>query len=158
MEAYRPVRRKDREIPQQDALRLLQGGEYGFLSTVSPAGRPCGVPLSYVVLDGRICFHCATGGEKLDNIAAEPRVSFCVVGATQPVYKKNFTTLYESVVVHGSAAPVEDEGEKRRILMALAQKYLPGHMEKAPADITASMPATAVWQIIPAHITGKAKR
>lgn len=158
MEEFRPVRRKDREIPREEALRLLEAGEYGTLATVSAAGVPAIVPLSYVVLEEEIYFHSAIEGEKLDHMKENPRVSFCVVGRTQPVYDKNFTTRYESVVVHGEASPVLPEEEKKRALMALSQKYLPGHIDKAPAAIASARPATAVWKITPLHITGKAKR
>lgn len=158
MEDYRPVRRKDRLMPEEDTLALLERGEYGVLATVTPGGHPRAVPLSYVVLDGDLYFHCAKQGEKLDDLAHQPLCSFCVVGETQPLYDTNFTTRYESAVVHGEAFPVENEEEKRRALLALVKKYLPGHLDKAPADIEASLLATAVFRIVPARVTGKARR
>lgn len=157
-EHFRPVRRKDREIPREEAMKLLEAGEWGILATVSPDGHPGTVPLSYVVLDGNIYFHCAKTGEKTDNLKNQPRVSFCVVGKTLPIYEEDFATLYESVVVHGEAQPVVNEEAKRRALMALCQKYLPEHMEKAPAEIQSTMVATAIWRIQPLHVTGKARR
>lgn len=158
MEDYRPVRRRDRLMSEADTLALLQRGEHGVLATVTPAGHPRAVPLSYVMLDGALYFHSAKHGEKLDDLAHESRCSFCVVGGTQPVYEDTFTTQYESAVVHGAARPVENEEEKRKALLALAKKYLPAHMDKAPAAIESSLLATAVFCIEPERVTGKARR
>ncbi len=105
------MRRKDRLADQEQTWRVLEQGEYGVLSTVSPEGQPYGVPLSYCLLDGALYFHCALAGHKLDNLAANHRVSFCVVGRTQLMPEK-FATLYESVVVFGRASEAL-EGEKR---------------------------------------------
>ncbi|MDL2219421.1 pyridoxamine 5'-phosphate oxidase family protein [Ruminococcaceae bacterium OttesenSCG-928-O06] len=153
-----PMRRRDRALPADETLALLQAGEYGILATASAAGLPLATPLSYVLLDGALYFHCAKTGQKLDNLAAQPAVCFCVVGATRPVYDDNFTTLYESVVVHGTAALVQDATEKYRALAALCQKYLPAHMHHAEADIAGSFSVTQVVRIAPEEITGKAKR
>lgn len=155
---YKEMRRKDREIPQEEALQLLAGAEYGTLATADEAGNPYAVPLSFVVMDGQIYFHCALRGHKIDNLAARPAVCFSAVGKTQPVYNKDFSTLFESVVVFGAAHLVENAAEKTAALMALCQKYLPTHMDKAPGDIARSLPATAVYAIKMQHITGKAKR
>lgn len=156
----REMRRKDRKLEEKEAWALLEKGEYGVLATAQPDGGalPYATPLSYVAVEGKLYFHCALKGQKVDNLQANPQVCFCVVGATQPLYDGNFTTNYESVVVHGSAAFVQDEEEKRRVLVALCQKYLPAHMDKAEKDIRASMPATAVVCITPQEVSGKARR
>lgn len=153
----RTMRRRDRAMSPEKARKLLGRGAYGVLSTVGPDGWPYGIPLSYVVLDGFICFHCAAVGRKLDNLAFESRVCFTVTGEVEPVYDGGFSTYFESVVASGRAAAVEDEAEKVAILSALAGKYLPDHLDRAPADIAASLGRTAVWRIAIDHLTGKAK-
>lgn len=157
-ESFRPIRRKDRMLDNAEVLALLEKGQYGILSINHPEGWPCAVPLSYVVIDGDICFHCAGQGEKLDRLAEDDRVTFCVVGRVEATYAASFTTLYESVVVHGTAKAVEDPAGKRDILMALTSKYLPGHIQNAPEDITRSMGNVNVFRITPVHCTGKANR
>ena len=155
---YKAMRRKDRAISQEEALELLERNEYGMLSTVGEDGQPYVVPLSYVLMDGQLYFHCAQVGQKIDNIVFCPRVCFCAVGATQPVYDGGFSTYFESVLVYGSARNVDGAEEKRRSLMLLAEKYLPEHMDKAEGDITKSFQRTAVYAISIDHISGKAKR
>lgn len=154
----RPIRRKDRATPLSDAWDLLDRGEWGTLSTVGSDGQPYGVPLSYVVMDQSIYFHCAQGGHKIDNLDAAPRASFCVVGATQPVFVTNFSTWYESAIVFGSVRTVEDEDEKTRALYRLVEKYLPDHRDQAESAIRKSFGRTRVLALSIDHLTGKAKR
>ena len=154
----RAIRRKDRTIPEEESIRLLETGEYGVLATVGPDGNPYGVPLSYVWHDGAVYFHCARDGHKIDNIHANDQVTFTVVGQTRPVYARNFTTYYESVIVFGEAVEVRDFEAKHAVLYALAAKYLPEHLDKAHNDIQQSLQRTAVYILQPQRITGKAKR
>ncbi|MDF2839594.1 MAG: transporter, partial [Clostridia bacterium] len=76
---YREMRRKDRQVSQDEALDILKKGEYGILSTSDAQNIPYGVPMSYAYADKYIYLHGATVGQKLDNIKANPKVSFCVV-------------------------------------------------------------------------------
>lgn len=152
------VRRKDRLMEVEDARELLVCGEYGVMATVGPDGWPYAVALSYIVEGNAVYFHCAHEGHKIENISANPKVCFTVVGETEPVYAKNFTTYYESVVVFGRVYNVEDPIRKTELLLQMADKYLPEYMEKAPEDIARSLERTAVYRIDIEQITGKAKR
>ncbi len=111
---------------QEEALALLSGGEAGVLCTVSPDGRPYGVPVNYGFLQEENCvfFHCAREGRKIENILSNPQVSFLVVGHSEIIPEK-LTTRYESVMVFGTAGIVEDEGEKAEALRALCAKLAP---------------------------------
>jgi len=159
---FREMRRKSRGLSAEAALALLESCEYGTLSTVGGDGWPYGVPVSHVVIGGKIYFHCAHEGQKTDNMLREPRVCFSVVGDIRAVYDDGFTTYYESAMVFGKAAVVSDESLKRRALLALCAKYLPDNIDKssagarAAADIEKDFPITAVYEITPEHITGKA--
>ena len=154
----RPMRPQARRLPAADCRPILDKAEYGVLSTIWPDGLPYGVPLSFAVLGGAIYFHCAREGRKIDNIRRNGQVSFAVVGETRPVYAKNFTTWYESVIISGTIAEVTDGREKFDALYALAAKYLPEHLDKADQDITISLAKTAVYALRPGTVSGKAKR
>ena len=154
----RAMRRKDRAMADEAARALLEKGEYGFLATVGKDNLPYGVPLSYALLDGKLYFHCAREGRKVDNLAFCREVSFTVVGETRPVYTKNFTTYYESVMVFGAVSEVADPDEKFHSLYALAEKYLPEHLGKAEGDIRNSFARTAVYRLDITAMTGKAKK
>lgn len=124
----RPVRRKDREIPNQEAIVILNAGEYGVLSTVGKDGLPYGIPLSYAFRDNAIYFHCAITGQMLDNIAQNAAVSFCVVGRTN-VLPDKFGTEYESVVAFGTASEISGE-ERHMALVLLLRKYCSEYMQE----------------------------
>jgi hypothetical protein len=55
----RELRRKDRAMDNDEALELIQAGEYGFLATAGEDGQPYGVPLNYVFQKNSIYFHSA---------------------------------------------------------------------------------------------------
>jgi len=152
------LRRKDRLISPEEARQLFEGGEYLFMATVGQDGRPYGVPMSYAVMNNAVYIHCASDGRKLDNLAVCPWVCLNVVGPTQPVYDGSFSTYYESALIEGQARLVTDEGEKNSALLALAQKYLPEHMDKAEKDIERSWKRTLVYAVSIDYISGKAKR
>jgi len=150
------LRRKDRGIPESEARELLERGEYGVLSTISTDGAPYGVPLSYCVIGDAVCFHCAPGGHKLENIAADSRVSFCVVGRTE-VLPEKFSTRYESVIVTGRVMEFSGD-EKQRALEGLVEKYSPGFREGGARYIATDGPRTRVFGITIDAISGKARR
>lgn len=153
-----PMRRRDRAISDAEAMRLLETCEYGILSTVGPENTPYGVPLSPVLLEGKLYFHCALTGRKVDNLRHCPQVSFAAVGPTKPIYDGGFSTYFECVIASGTMDEVTDAEEKHRALYALAEKYLPDHMDKADGDIRKSFKATAVYCLTIESVTGKAKR
>ena len=92
-----------------------------MLSTTGENGYAYGVPLSYAYDDGCLYFHCAQVGQKVDNITANPLVSFCVVGKTK-VLPASFSTGYESVVLFGRMATELSDEEKRKCLRLLDRK------------------------------------
>lgn len=150
------MRRDDRAITDQQARKLLAEAEHGVLSMASTDGVPHGIPLNFAVEGDSLYFHCAPAGRKIDLLAANDRVSFCVVGATE-VLPAEFSTRYESVVVTGRAEEVEGE-QKQRGLVLLVQKYSPAHVESGLAYIEALFDATAVFRIRIEAVTGKARR
>ena len=153
----KPLRRKDRRLDDTEARTLLNHAEYGILSTADADHRPYGIPVNFAIMEKKIYFHCAPEGRKLDNIGANPKVSFCVVGRTELMPAK-FATRYESVVVDGSARRVADPAEKRNALRALVAKYSPEHIAAGEAYIDKLIDKTAVIEISIIHLAGKARR
>jgi uncharacterized protein len=152
----RPIRRADRALTQEQAIEILQKGEYGVLSTVSQDGQPYGVPVSYSYANNALYFHCAVEGHKLDNLASNPRVSFCVVGGTE-VLPDKFATRYESAIVFGKAFELTAE-EKLSTLAEILKKYSPDFMEKGLKYIENDAEKTRVYKIEIEALSGKARR
>jgi len=150
------LRNKKRGITETEARELLQRGEYGILSTCGPDGEPYGIPLSYCLLGDAVYFHCAVTGRKLSNLAANDRVSFCVVGVTE-VLPDLFATRYESVVTSGRASEVFGE-EKQQALEGLVIKYSAEFHAKGLDYIKAAWEETKTYKISIENICGKARR
>ena len=150
------MRRTDRALTDEQAVEILRAGEYGVLSTVSADGQPYGVPVSYAFADRRLYFHCALEGHKLDNLAHDPRVSFCVVGTTE-VLPDRFATRYESAIAFGRAAELSGAA-KHAALVELLRKYSSDFVEKGERYIESDFDRTRVYEIEIDALSGKARR
>lgn len=102
-----------------EARKLLEDEDTGCLC-LSRGGEPYGVPVSYALIGGRIIFHCALKGEKLDCIKENPRVCFTVSRHPDRVKphhpEKGCDYRYESVICRGKARLVEDVAERCELL------------------------------------------
>ena len=95
---YPEMRRKKQALSPAACDAILQAGTSGVLALAGADGQPYAVPLSYVYHEGKIYFHCAKAGHKLDLLDQNPKVSFCVIGQDQ-VVPEQYTTYYRSVIV-----------------------------------------------------------
>lgn len=152
----REMRRKDRQLTEEEALAILKKGEYGVLSTVGSDGLPYGVPISYAFADNKIWFHGAGEGRKFDNMGSNNNVSFCVVGKTE-VMPEKYGTKYESVIAAGKVRLCEGD-EKTTGLMNMVSKYSSEFMEGGEKYANASINKVSVFCIEDLQITGKARR
>jgi uncharacterized protein len=152
----RPIRRAERAMPEAEAREILIKGQYGVLSTASAEGQPYGVPISYCYLNEAIYFHCAVEGHKLDNLATNNRVSFCVVGSTELLPDK-FSTRYESSVAFGRTVELQGD-EKRAALEAILKKYSPNFLESGMKYIESDIHKTRVFKIQVESLTGKSRK
>ncbi len=150
------LRRKDREIPEDEALSILGSAEYGVLSTASQEALPYGVPLSFCVMDGHIYFHCAMEGRKIDNLEKNRSVSFCVVGKTE-VLPSKFGTKYESTIVSGKAIEVFSD-EKQAALEGMLEKYSSKFIESGARYIDALTDKTRAFKMVVSDVSGKSRR
>lgn len=92
-------------------------------------GYPYTVPLSYVYCDGKIYFHSAKSGHKIDAIKNSSKVSFCVIDQDK-IVPEEYTTYFRSVIVFGNARFIEDDAEKRKAIEILGKKYAPDDTEE----------------------------
>lgn len=121
---FREMRRKKQVLSHKDCVEILNRGTSGVLAVSGDEGYPYAVPLSYVYHDGKVIFHSAKAGHKLDAIARNEKVSFCVIDKDQ-IVPEEYTSYFRSVIVFGRARVLEDEAEKRNALEILAKRYAP---------------------------------
>lgn len=151
---FREMRRADKLKTDEEAVAIMNECTNGVLSVIGDDGYPYGVPVSHVYDDGKIYFHCALTGHKLDAIKKEPKVSFCVVGADN-IDAAKFTTMYKSVVCFGKAKIVESEEDKKKVLEIILKKYSADFMESGMKYIKAAWNDCCIVEIDVEHMTGK---
>lgn len=154
---FKDMRNAKRQVTKEESMEILKAGEYGVFSTIGSDGYPYGVPVSYVLLNDNIYFHCAVEGNKLENIRYEAKVSFNVVGRTELVPER-FTTKYESVVIFGKAEEISSVKEKEEVLLAIIEKYSSNFLEEGKAYIGRAIDKTHIVKINIEHISGKVSR
>ena len=108
---FREMRRSRQALSREACEQILKENTSGVLAVSGNDGYPYAVPLSYVYEDGVIYFHGAPAGHKIDAIAADGKVSFCVVSQDE-IHPEKYTTYYRSVIAFGKAQVFTDEDEK----------------------------------------------
>lgn len=154
---FRGMRRKNQALDHAECLRILDARENGVLALSGDDGYPYAVPLNHVYMDGKIYFHCAAEGHKIDAIRNLDKASFCVIDADQ-VDAEAMSTRFRSVIVFGRVRLLEDEGEKIRALAAIGNRFCPAVPEKIEQEIRDSLSHTGVIELEIEHISGKESR
>lgn len=151
------MRRSDRALTHEDAVRILNDGEYGVLATVGKDGYPYGVPVNYAYDHEKnsIYIHgAAMVGHKYQNLCFSPKASFTVVGATE-VLSEKFSTKYESAIAFGTVTLPQD---KMPALMALVKKYSAAFEEKGKAYAGASLDKVSIFELHIEALTAKGRK
>ena len=147
------MRRAKQRLSPDESLAILEKGSSGVLA-LWDGEEPYAVPLSYVYHEGKLYFHCARAGRKLEAARVCPKASFCVVAADNVIPEK-YTTAYRSVIVSGRLRIIEDEAEMIPALRQLAEKYHPGHSEDAEREISAGLSHMFMLELCADEISGK---
>ena len=153
---FRQMRRFKQQLSREECEAILREATSGVLAVQGDDGYPYAVPVSHVYRDGKIAFHCAKVGHKIDAIRRDDRVSFCVI-AQDEVMPVERTTAYISVIAFGRARIIEDEPGLRRIAGWIGEKFCPDHLEgcyQETDEVIAENRMTCV-EIEVEHLTGK---
>lgn len=158
----KPMRRSKQQLSEAACREILARGRECVLALAASDatdGFTYAVPVNYALhVDAsdalHLFIHCAPTGAKLDAIAADPRVSVCVI-AQGDVVPEEFTTHFKSVVAFGRARLVEDDEPRHTALRALAAKYCPELPEESTEAEIARFPHTAVIDVALKRVTGK---
>ena len=152
---FRKMRRFKQQIPEEECIRLLKEQPRGVLSMIGDDGYPYGIPLNhlYSEQDGKLYFHCAKVGHKIDAITTCNKVSFCVMDEG---YRNEgeWALNINSVVIFGRISIVEDEDKKREICTNLVRKFTDDEafLQK---ELTNAFPRVNCLELTIEHMTGK---
>ena len=149
------MRRIKQQLPDAEALEALKGAKRGVLSVMGDDGWPYGIWLNphYREADGRIYFHGAKEGHKLDAIAKCDKVSFCVMDKG---YRNEgeWALNINSVIVFGRIRPVTDDAKTREVCEQICRKFTDdeAYIRK---ELTNALPRVLCLELTIDHMTGK---
>ena len=152
---FREMRRKKQLLSEAETVEILRSCTSGVLAVAGDDDYPYAVPLSYAYKDGKLFFHFAKAGHKIDSIIRNNKVSFCVI-KTDDVIQETFTTHFRSAIIFGRARILTEDSEKKYALECLVEKYSPEYKTAGQAAIESDWSRVCVAEVTIEHMTGKA--
>lgn len=150
---FRKMRRFNQELPQEKCIEILKAQPRGVMAVHGEDGYPYAFPLDYIYMDGKLYFHCAKEGHKLDAIAADERASFCVM---DDGFRKEgeWALNISSIIIFGKVRKIDDAEETVRIVRQLGLKYYPTP-ESVEEEIRKAAARVQILEMSIDHMTGK---
>jgi nitroimidazol reductase NimA-like FMN-containing flavoprotein (pyridoxamine 5'-phosphate oxidase superfamily) len=150
---FRSMRRIKQQLSEQECADVLTHAPRGVLAVHGENGYPYAFPMNYLYLDGRIYFHCAKAGHKLDAIEANDKVSFCVMDKG---FRKDgeWALHIKSIVAFGRIKKIEPSQRAEEILRMLGLKYYPTK-ESVEEEIHKAGARAQILELSIDHMTGK---
>ena len=149
----RDMVRKKQLLSKEECEEILRRNTNGVMAVMGDEGYPYGVPLSFVYHNGKIYFHSAKHGYKVECIARSPKVSFTVVDKDE-IVAEEYTSYFRSAIAMGTARLTEGE-EHLDGFMALTEKYSGSMPEEAKKKEVEGCQRAAIYAIDIEHLTGK---
>ena len=148
------MRRKRQQLTEEKSIGILQKSTAGTLALLGDNGYPYTVPISYVYADGKLYFHSALSGHKIDAIRNCDKASFCVIDQDE-VHPEKYTTYFRSVIAFGRIHIIEDEQEKLETARLLGDRYNPNQEEALQKEIEKGLSRMVMIRFDIEHLTGK---
>lgn len=152
---FRPIRRIKKEISNEAARKLLLESKRGILAVNGDEGYPYAIPVNYLYDEeqGKIYFHGAKSGHKVDALKRCDKVCFTVFG-NETIKDLEWAPYWQSTVVFGRCNLLEINEETELILRQVARKYYPDEAA-IDAEINSSIKAVQMYEITIEHMSGK---
>ena len=154
---FREMRRFKQQISREECIRILKEQPRGVLSVLGDDDYPYGVPLDhwYCEENGRLYFHCAKTGHKLDAVRKHDKASYCVLDEG---FRKegDWALNFRSVIVFGRMRVVDeaDDALRRKIATALCRKFTDDETF-LQNELVNALPRASFLELTPEHMTGK---
>lgn len=151
---FRGMRRYKQELTKEECINILINEPRGILSVLGDDGYPYGMVMNhwYNTKDGKLYFHCAKEGHKIDAIKACDKVSYCV--HDEGFRKEGEWALnIKSIIVFGRIRIIKDEAKMREICTNLYRKF--SDDEKALEEELVHLNRVMCLEITVEHMTGK---
>ena len=154
MEQFREMRRKRQQLSEEESISILRKSTAGTLALLGDNDYPYAVPISYVYHDGKLYFHSALSGHKVDAIRNCDKASFCVI-EKDDVQPEKYTTYFRSVIAFGRIHIIEDEQEKLETARLLGDRYNPNQEDALQKELEHGFARMMMIRFDIEHLTGK---
>ena len=150
---FRPMRRIKQQLSEEEALEVLKHAKRGVLSVIGDDGWPYGVYLNPHYENGKIYFHSARVGHKIDALRNDVRASFTIIDEGIKD-EGGWAYTFKSVVVFGKVELVENQNEAIEICRRLARRFNPSEAD-IEDEIRRAASHVQAFALVPEHITCK---
>lgn len=152
---YRKMRRFKQKLAENECIELLKQTKRGVLSLIGDEGYPYGIPINHWFCEknGKLYFHGAKEGHKIDAIKKCEKASYCVYDEG---YRKEgeWALNIKSVIVFGKIHLVEDKELSKEICTGLTQKFTDDE-EYLQKELNNALSRVQCLEFSPVHMTGK---
>ena len=152
---FREMRRKNQQLTEAECVEVLKNETRGVLSVAGEDGYPYGMPMNfwYDEESGHLFFHGAKRGHKVDALAKNDKVSFCVFDKG---YREEGEWAWnvKSVILFGRMKPVTDPELAVKMVERLGKKYTTDY-EYVEKTIRESMRNVLIQELVVEYMTGK---
>ncbi len=152
---FRKMRRFKQQVSNEECIQILKEEKRGVLSMIGENGYPYGIPINFYYDEeaGKIYFHCAKEGHKIDALRKDNRVSFCTHN-TGFQKEGDWAWNVTSVVVFGTITLVEDKEKTYEHVRKLGLKYHPT-AESVEEEMKKAAARVQLLELSIEHMTGK---
>ena len=152
---FREMRRFKQQVSEAECIDILKSTKRGVLSVIGDDGYPYGMPINhyYCEADGKLYFHGAKSGHKIDAIKACDKAGYCVYNdgfRKEGDWALNIT----SVIIFGRIHLVEDDETARKICSELTKKFT-DDQDYLDKEIKNSFRNVQCLEFVPEHMPGK---
>ncbi|MDY2986002.1 MAG: pyridoxamine 5'-phosphate oxidase family protein [Peptoniphilus sp.] len=152
---FRKMRRSAQQLSNEKCIEILKREPRGVLAVIGDEDYPYALPLDFVYEEenGKIYFHCAKVGYKLDALRNNNKVSFCVYDEG---FRKegDWALNIKSIIIFGKIKFIEDQEETIERVRKLALKYYPT-AEAVEEEIVKAGSRVQMLELTIEHMTGK---
>jgi hypothetical protein len=149
---FRGMRRRRQQLAEEECAEILRRERRGVLAVLGDDGYPYALPLDFVYEDGKIYFHCAAEGHKIDAIRRCDKASFCVTERGDAAPGEWWLTV-RSVIAFGRVRILEGREEVLSRVRALGMKYAPP--EYVEKELQRDGKRVQCLELAIEHMTGK---
>ena len=149
---FRKMRRFKQQLDESECAEILRKEPRGVLALLGDDGYPYALPLDFVYRDGKLYFHCAAEGHKIDAIRRCDKASFCVTEAGE-LAPGQWWRVVRSVIAFGRVRILENREEILSHVRALGLKYAPP--DYVESELQKDGQRVQCLELTIEHMTGK---